>query len=80
VWAELLSEAVPAKRDELRMRAHHAAWGRVLGGVHFPSDIVAGRLLAQAYVAECRKSAAFGEAFDACKQELVAAAAAAKSH
>lgn len=76
VWAELLSEALPAKRDEIRARAHRAAWGRVIGGVHFPSDIVAGRLLAQAYVAECRKSTAFREAFDACKQELVAAAAA----
>jgi acid phosphatase (class A) len=79
VWAELLSDALPAKRDELRSRAHRAAWGRVIGGVHFPSDIVAGRLLAQAYVAECRKSAAFRDAFAACKQELVAAATAGKT-
>lgn len=74
VWAELLAEAVPAKRTELMARAHRAAWGRVIGGVHFPSDVVAGALLADVYLAEARKSAAFREAFAACAAELAVAA------
>lgn len=73
VWAELLAEAMPSRRDELVARAHRAAWGRVIGGVHYPSDLVAGQLLARHYLAECRKSPKFREAFAACRQELVAA-------
>ncbi len=74
VWAELLAEAVPAKREELIARAHRAAWGRVIGGVHFPSDVVAGRLLAVVYLNEARKNTAFRDAFAACRAELTAAA------
>ncbi len=59
VWAEVLAEIFPEHREALFARAHRAAWGRVIGGVHFPSDVVAGRRLAGAYLAEARKSAAF---------------------
>jgi acid phosphatase (class A) len=78
VWAEVLGEAIPAHRDELIARAHRAAWGRVIGGVHYPSDLVAGQLLARYYLAECRKSPKFKEAFAACREEVVAASAAGK--
>ena len=78
VWAELLAEAMPSRREELLARAHRAAWGRVIGGVHYPSDLVAGQLLARHYLTECRKSTKFREAFAACRQELVAANAAGK--
>jgi acid phosphatase (class A) len=74
VWAELLAEVFPAKREELLNRAERAAWGRVIGGVHYPSDLVAGQMLARAYLAECRKSQVFQEAFAASRAELVAAA------
>jgi len=77
VWAELLAEIFPERRDALIDRAHRAAWGRVIGGVHFPSDVVAGRLLARAYVDEARKSAAFRAAQAAAKTELLAAGRAA---
>lgn len=74
VWAELLSEVWPEKRAELVARAHRAAWGRLLGGVHYPSDLVAGRLLAEPFLAECRKSAEFRERWEACRAELREAA------
>jgi acid phosphatase (class A) len=73
VWSELLGEIFPERRDELLARAHRAAWGRVIGGVHFPSDVVAGRLLAQAYLAAVRQSDAFGAAQAEARAELRAA-------
>ena len=76
VWAELLAEILPAKREALIARSHRAGWGRVIGGVHFPSDLEAGRQLAGPFLAECRKSPEFKAAFEACRRELTAAAAA----
>ncbi len=73
VWAELLAEMIPAKRDELIARAHRAAWGRVIGGVHFPSDVVAGQRLAEAYLKEARKNPAFVTALARSRDELNAA-------
>lgn len=70
VWAELLADLLPEKREALLARAHRAAWGRVIGGVHFPSDVVAGRLLAAAFLAECRKNPAFRAALDGCRREV----------
>lgn len=74
-WAELLAEILPERRDQLVARAHRAAWGRVIGGVHYPSDLVAGRLLAAPLLAECRKNPAFARAFAACRAEILAAVA-----
>ncbi|MBK8793080.1 MAG: phosphatase PAP2 family protein [Holophaga sp.] len=67
--AEVLSEIFPEVRKELFDRAHRAAWGRILGGVHFPTDVVGGRLLAKAFVAEIKKSRAFQEEVAACRAE-----------
>jgi acid phosphatase (class A) len=45
VWAGLLGELFPDKREALRERAELVAWSRVIGGVHYPTDITAGRIL-----------------------------------
>lgn len=74
VWARLLAEILPARRDALLARAQRAGWGRVIGGVHFPSDIVAGARLGDAYLAAARRNAAFRAAFEACRAEVSAAA------
>ena len=68
-WAAVLAEIFPEKRDELFARAAHAGWGRVLAGVHYPTDIVAGKLLAAAVVAELKKNAAFNAAVAKCRAE-----------
>ncbi len=72
--AAVLAEIFPGKRAELLERAERAAWGRVLGGVHFPSDLEGGRRLAEAGVAELRKSAAFRAALEWCRAEAAAVA------
>jgi acid phosphatase (class A) len=75
VWAELLSEVFPERADALRARAERAAWGRVIGGVHFPSDVIAGRRLAPVYLAAARKHPEFVEGMASVKAELQAGAA-----
>lgn len=70
VWAEILGEILPEKRDALIARAHRAAWGRVIGGVHFPTDIEAGRRLAAPFLASCRKSEAFVASLSAARDEI----------
>jgi acid phosphatase (class A) len=68
-WAAVLAEIFPEKRDELFARAHRAAWSRVIAGLHFPSDTIGGRRLAEAVVAELKKSAAFRAAVEKCRAE-----------
>jgi len=72
-WALVLAEIYPDKRDELLARAHRAAWGRVLAGVHFPSDLIGGQLMAEAIVAELKKNDAFRAAVEQCRAEAAAA-------
>jgi acid phosphatase (class A) len=48
VWAMILAELEPDLKDKLAERGREIGWDRVIGGVHYPSDIVAGRVLGQA--------------------------------
>lgn len=45
LWAGLLAEVFPEHRAALRERAELVAWSRVIGAVHYPTDITAGRIL-----------------------------------
>ncbi len=67
--ALLLAEVFPGDRTLLLERAHRAAWGRILGGVHFPSDDVGGRLLAESALREMKQNPAFRAAVEACRNE-----------
>lgn len=69
VWGEVLGDIFPDRQVELYTRAHRVAWGRIIGGVHFPTDDVGGRLIAQAIMAELRKSPAYREAIEKCRAE-----------
>jgi membrane-associated phospholipid phosphatase len=69
VWAGLLAEAFPEKREELRARAQLVAWSRVIGGVHYPTDITAGRQLGDRLAAEYLKVPAVREALEQIKAE-----------
>jgi len=67
--ALVLGEVFPERAAALLNWAHRAAWGRIQGGVHFPSDDVGGRLLAEAVVVEMKRSPAFRAAVEACRKE-----------
>lgn len=67
--AGVIAEVLPELKTVLQAQARRAAWGRVLGGVHYPTDLEGGRLLAEAFLAELRKSRDFLEAVAACREE-----------
>ena len=71
--AYLLSRLVPERRPELEQRAAMFARQRLVCGVHFPSDIEAGRIAALRVLAEMEKNPAFRAAADAAAEELRAA-------
>jgi acid phosphatase (class A) len=70
VWAAVLGDVFPDRQVELFTRAHRVAWGRVIGGVHFPSDDAGGRIAAQAIMAELRKNPAYRAAIEQCRAEV----------
>jgi acid phosphatase (class A) len=47
LWAIILGEIAPDKKQLLVQRGLEIGWDRVVAGVHFPSDISAGRALGQ---------------------------------
>lgn len=70
--AGVLAEVFPELRTELFDFAHRAAWSRVFGGVHFPSDLVGGWGLAEQIVVELKRSPAFQERLQAVRTEIAA--------
>lgn len=59
VYSLLLAEIFPAHRDAILELGRDIGWDRVLIGKHYPSDVLAGRVLGQAIVREFRKNAQF---------------------
>lgn len=69
VEALVLGEIFPDRRAELLEWAHKAAWGRILAGVHFPSDDVGGRILAEALVEALEKNLEVLARIEQCRAE-----------
>lgn len=59
VFALILSELTPERREAFMDQADHAALHRVICGVHYPSDIAAGKLLGATIYDELTKSPDF---------------------
>jgi acid phosphatase (class A) len=70
VWAAVLGEIFPDRQVELSAWAHQVAWGRVMGGVHFPTDLMGGRILAEAVVEALRKNPAYRADIEKCRAEV----------
>ena len=73
VFASVLGAIVPDKRADTLDRAHLFAWARVMGGVHYPCDIVGGRLLADAFITRLLENPDFQAKLQACRAELTSA-------
>src|SRR3954466_7431434 len=58
-FALLLAALFPEKREALLAKGRETGWLRVQGGVHYPLDVFAGRVLGQALVREFMRSEAF---------------------
>lgn len=68
--AIMLAGMVPEKATALFARGHEFGDDRVILGVHFPSDVEAGRLAATALAAVLMQDAAFMREFGEAKSEL----------
>ena len=73
VYAQVLAELFPEKREALVAKGRETGWLRVQGGVHYPTDIYAGRVLGQALARDFLASASFQADLAAVKAELAAA-------
>jgi acid phosphatase (class A) len=68
VFARVLTLIDPARQAAFAARARRIGDDRVLGGVHHPSDIAAGRALGDRIFTALEKSAAFQKAVSALKK------------
>lgn len=66
----ILAEIFPEKRKALFDFAHRAVWGRVYAGVHYPSDLVGGWMLAEPIVEQIKLSPAFQERLKQARAEV----------
>ena len=72
-WALVLAELVPSRADAIIERGRDFTWSRVVCGVHYPSDVEAGRTVAAAAVARLHGDAEFRRLLDAAQRELARA-------
>jgi len=77
LYAKILAEVAPDRADALRELGREIGWNRVIGGVHHPSDISAGRVLGLAIAAALLKNPDFKVQLEEAQQEYEAAK---KSH
>jgi acid phosphatase (class A) len=71
--AMILSEMAPAQHEELMARGREIGWDRVIAGVHYPSDVIAGRVLGQALMRAMAADTKFKDELAAAKAEFNAA-------
>jgi acid phosphatase (class A) len=72
-WALILAEIQPATASDLMVAGREIGQSRVVCGVHFASDVAAGRELAAAMVARLHADPQFVADLKAAKAELAAA-------
>lgn len=72
-WALILAELVPAKADAVLTVGRESGESRMICGVHFISDVEAGRTLGSAMVARLHADPAFATDLARAKREMAAA-------
>lgn len=79
VLALVLADLFPDRHDAIIAEARNIGWHRVMIARHYPTDIYAGRVLAQAIVREMKKSEKFQRDFAEARAETAAAQKAANN-
>jgi acid phosphatase (class A) len=72
-WALVLAELAPSHADAIIERGRDFTWSRVVCGVHYPSDVDAGRIVGAAAIARLHADADFQRELAAARAELAAA-------
>jgi acid phosphatase (class A) len=70
LWAALLADAFPAKKEALTAQADQMGWNRVILGFHYPADVRAGRILGAALAGAFQKSPEFQKNWKDIQAEL----------
>ena len=73
VFALVLAELFPARREALLRMGRDIGWHRVVAGVHYPSDILAGRVWGQAIARALLQDPQFCRDLAEVKTEIAAA-------
>ena len=71
-WALILTELAPERTDPLLSRGYAFGQSRVICGVHWQSDVTAGRVLAAGVVARLHADPVFRSQMDSARAELAA--------
>jgi acid phosphatase (class A) len=69
-WALVLAELIPDRADAILERGRDFGWSRVVCGVHYPSDVEAGRIVGAGAIARLHGDAFFRTQMDAARAEL----------
>ncbi|WP_313916931.1 phosphatase PAP2 family protein [Tahibacter sp.] len=72
LYAIVLADLLPQKRREIFARGDRFAQGRLVTGVHYPTDVEAGLIAATVIAAELRQQQAFRDDLARARQELTA--------
>jgi acid phosphatase (class A) len=72
IWATILSEIYPDRRDQLMARGEEIGQDRIIGGVHYPSDVRDGRQIGEAIVKKLMDNVDFQVALEQSKEECQA--------
>jgi len=72
-WGLILTELAPLQADRLLQVGREGGESRVICGVHFQSDVEAGRVMGSAMVARLHSEPAFAADMAAAKREIAAA-------
>jgi acid phosphatase (class A) len=70
-WALILAELVPDRADAIFTRGYEFGQSRVVCGLHWQSDVDAGRLIGAAVVAKLHGNEQFMASLQAARQEIV---------
>lgn len=73
LFGEMLSALLPQDRDRLVARSQQMGWDREIAGVHYPSDVYAGRVLGKALATALLAKPEIQSQLEALKPELEAA-------
>ncbi|MGD9968350.1 MAG: phosphatase PAP2 family protein [Hyphomonadaceae bacterium] len=72
-WALVLAELAPSRADAIIERGRDFSWSRVVCGLHYPSDVEAGRTVAAAAIARLHADPDFQRELAAARAEFAAA-------
>jgi len=70
LWAELLADMYPQQREALLARGRLIGYDRMLAGVHFPTDVYAGRIIGHAVAQKLLANVSVRAELDQVKAEM----------